>query len=53
MRVQLIGAAALAQLMRPGETEPPDLAWLLHGPVDEAVVEAEPGQSRPWLLAAE
>ena len=50
-RIQLIGAEALASLMRDDRAEAPDLGWLLWGPTDDAVVETEPPPAR--LLAAE
>lgn len=52
MVFQAIGACALMRLMRLDRGDEPQTEWLLYGPSDPEVVEAE-DQAPPLLLAAE
>ncbi len=52
MVFQAIGACALMRLMRVDRREV-ETDWLLFGPTDAAVVEAEADEEPPFLLAAE
>lgn len=52
MVFQAIGACALMRLMRVDRREV-ETDWLLFGPTDAEVVEAEADEEPPFLLAAE
>ena len=51
MILRSLGPEALSRLMRVDDADGPDLSWLLFGPVDPAVVEADQDDALP--LAAD
>ena len=52
MVVQTLGACQLMRLMR-SERRPLETDWLLFGPTDPEVIEADADDAPPILLAAE
>ncbi|HRD46128.1 MAG TPA: hypothetical protein PLF78_06560 [Caulobacter sp.] len=53
MVLRSVGAGVIVRLLWSDREGDASTDWLLHGPTDPDVVEAEPDESPPLLLAAE
>lgn len=53
MVIRTLGPEALLLLMSLDRPAGEDMAWLLHGPTDDRIVEDEPAQAPPRRWAAE